>query len=238
MRTSVGSQTNLLNYNGRIALIIARARNRAYFFTLAARWLFSPESCERVWQVLHDCICPSRLDHKCEESESIQSVDILLPFRPEPLQADGLNWEMSPSGAFIANLFYGDNFRCLQLRSSTIKAAASKLPRDLSANSRRRAEPSRRPPSARRDRLPGGQARGGPAIYWTGDRLAGGTALFHNNLGETYRALGRMSEAIACYRRALELKPDYAEAYNNLGNPLQGQGHCDEALACWRRRWR
>ena len=31
---------------------------------------------------------------------------------------------------------------------------------------------------------------------------------------------GQITEAIACYRRALELKPDYAEAHNNLGNCL------------------
>ena len=29
---------------------------------------------------------------------------------------------------------------------------------------------------------------------------------------------GKLDEAVACYRRALELKPDFAEAHNNLGN--------------------
>src|SRR5271157_1457927 len=47
--------------------------------------------------------------------------------------------------------------------------------------------------------------------------LKGSAAFFHNNLGEAHRALCRMSEAIACYRRALALKPDYVEAHNNLG---------------------
>ena len=42
-------------------------------------------------------------------------------------------------------------------------------------------------------------------------------------------------EAVACYRRALELKPDYAEAHNNLGNALKDQGKLDEAVACYRR---
>ena len=37
----------------------------------------------------------------------------------------------------------------------------------------------------------------------------GSAAVFHNNLGEAYRALQRISEAIACFQRALELKPDY-----------------------------
>ena len=46
---------------------------------------------------------------------------------------------------------------------------------------------------------------------------------------------GRIPEAVACYRRALELKPDYAEAHNNLGNALKDQGKLDEAVACYRR---
>ena len=46
---------------------------------------------------------------------------------------------------------------------------------------------------------------------------------------------GKLDEAVACYRRALELKPDYAEAYNNLGIVLKEQGKLDEAIACFRR---
>ena len=46
---------------------------------------------------------------------------------------------------------------------------------------------------------------------------------------------GKPDEAVACYRRALELKPDFAEAHNNLGNALQDQGKLDEAVACYRR---
>ena len=38
-------------------------------------------------------------------------------------------------------------------------------------------------------------------------------AAFHSNLGEAYRALGRISEAVASFRRAVELKADYAEAH-------------------------
>ena len=46
---------------------------------------------------------------------------------------------------------------------------------------------------------------------------------------------GKLDEAVACYRRALELKPDYAEAHDNLGNALKDQGKLDEAVACYRR---
>ncbi len=44
-----------------------------------------------------------------------------------------------------------------------------------------------------------------------------------------------MDEAIACYRRALELKPDHIEALNNLGNALKAGGKLGEAIACYRR---
>ena len=40
----------------------------------------------------------------------------------------------------------------------------------------------------------------------------------------------RSRTRIACLRRALELKPDYADAHSNLGNVLQEQGHLDLAV--------
>ena len=46
---------------------------------------------------------------------------------------------------------------------------------------------------------------------------------------------GKRDEAVACYRRAVELKPDFAEAHNNLGNALKDQGEFDEAIAGCRR---
>ncbi len=33
--------------------------------------------------------------------------------------------------------------------------------------------------------------------------------------------LGRLDEAVVCYRKALALKLDYPEAYLNLGNALR-----------------
>ena len=69
----------------------------------------------------------------------------------------------------------------------------------------------------------------------------GEEATFYSNLGGAYHALqspkdpGKLAEAVACYRRALELKPDYAEAQNNLGNALKDQGTLDEAILCYRR---
>jgi tetratricopeptide (TPR) repeat protein len=43
-----------------------------------------------------------------------------------------------------------------------------------------------------------------------------------------------MEEAIACYRRALELNPQRAEVHDFLGNALKKQGN-PEAVACYRR---
>ena len=39
-----------------------------------------------------------------------------------------------------------------------------------------------------------------------------------------------MDEAIAQYQKALQIKPDNAEARNNLGNALLQKGRVDEAL--------
>jgi len=65
--------------------------------------------------------------------------------------------------------------------------------------------------------------------------LDGTVVTFHNNLGNVLKDQGKLDQALACYRRALELKPDYALAHNNLGLVLSGQGNLDGAVACYRR---
>ena len=57
----------------------------------------------------------------------------------------------------------------------------------------------------------------------------------HYNLGLVYHSQRRFDEAIARYRRALELEPDFAEAHNNLGVSLGTQGSLDEAVFHFRR---
>jgi tetratricopeptide (TPR) repeat protein len=52
----------------------------------------------------------------------------------------------------------------------------------------------------------------------------------YNNLGVALAKLGKRDEAIACYRKALEIEPDYAYAQRNLGENLYQQGKLDEAL--------
>ncbi len=51
-----------------------------------------------------------------------------------------------------------------------------------------------------------------------------------NNLGILLRRFGRLDDAVACYRRALEKRPDYPLALGNLGLALQEQGHAQEAI--------
>jgi tetratricopeptide (TPR) repeat protein len=53
----------------------------------------------------------------------------------------------------------------------------------------------------------------------------------HNNLGSALQDKGQLEEAIADYREALRLKPDYAIAHSNLGSALHHKGQLDEAIA-------
>ncbi len=46
---------------------------------------------------------------------------------------------------------------------------------------------------------------------------------------------GQLDEAIACYRKAIELDPKYAAAHSNLGAALKEKGQLDEAIACYRK---
>lgn len=54
-------------------------------------------------------------------------------------------------------------------------------------------------------------------------------------LGLSHQQAGRVPQAIACYRKAIELRPDYAEAHGNLGVALRSLGRLDEARACYER---
>src|SRR2546423_1016024 len=56
-----------------------------------------------------------------------------------------------------------------------------------------------------------------------------------SNLGEVLRAQNKLDDAIAAYRAAIDLQPDYAAAHNNLGNALLAQGNAGDAIAAFRR---
>ncbi|MEN6630374.1 MAG: tetratricopeptide repeat protein, partial [Sulfuricella sp.] len=56
-----------------------------------------------------------------------------------------------------------------------------------------------------------------------------------NNLGTTFNEQGKLDEAVACYRKALALNPDFAGSHYNLGITLKIQGRLDEAITCCRK---
>jgi tetratricopeptide (TPR) repeat protein len=48
------------------------------------------------------------------------------------------------------------------------------------------------------------------------------------------KALGQLEPAIAAYRRAIQLKPDYADAHQNLGVVFLKLGKVPESLAAFK----
>ena len=57
----------------------------------------------------------------------------------------------------------------------------------------------------------------------------------HNNLGSVLLQKGQPDEAIAHFRRVLEIKPDSVDAQANLGDALLQKGEVDEAIAQYQR---
>ena len=49
------------------------------------------------------------------------------------------------------------------------------------------------------------------------------------------RDRGPARRTLACYDRALELKPDESSAFSHRGNTLKDQGRLEEAVANYRR---
>ena len=54
--------------------------------------------------------------------------------------------------------------------------------------------------------------------------ISPGAAAYHSNLGLAPGKLGHAVEAIESHRRAVQLQPDFAEAYCNLANDSGGRG--------------
>lgn len=63
---------------------------------------------------------------------------------------------------------------------------------------------------------------------------SGDTAETHYNLAHLLDRQGNLEEAFAEYRRALDLKSDYAQAWNGLGSALKKKGEIDGAIAAFR----
>jgi tetratricopeptide (TPR) repeat protein len=57
----------------------------------------------------------------------------------------------------------------------------------------------------------------------------------HNYLGVILRDKGQIEEAIARFRKAIELEPEYADAHNKLGLALWKKGLAKEAIASYRK---
>ena len=69
-------------------------------------------------------------------------------------------------------------------------------------------------------------------------RIDGSRAFYHNNLGEVYRAAGKLAEAKASYLRAIEIDANIAQPYYNLallhqteGDAQAAAGRCRQAIA-------
>ena len=52
----------------------------------------------------------------------------------------------------------------------------------------------------------------------------------HNNMGDAYCQEGNLEGGIREFKKAIELKPDYADAYHNLANVYHNKGDLEEAI--------
>jgi tetratricopeptide (TPR) repeat protein len=57
-----------------------------------------------------------------------------------------------------------------------------------------------------------------------------GKARPYNNLGSAFSERGQLPEAAACFRKAIELRPDYGDAHYNLGYALVRLGQLGEGI--------
>jgi tetratricopeptide (TPR) repeat protein len=75
-----------------------------------------------------------------------------------------------------------------------------------------------------------------PGTFWRAALAANPNSwLAHNNLGNDLFERGQVDEAMAHYKRAVELEPRYATAHYNLGGVLRQKGQLDEAIAQFRK---
>lgn len=71
-------------------------------------------------------------------------------------------------------------------------------------------------------------------IYWQLVELdSEQSAEIFYNLGITIALRGNFGEAIACWQRAVELQPDFADAYQQQGYVFQKQEEFEQAISCY-----
>jgi tetratricopeptide (TPR) repeat protein len=56
------------------------------------------------------------------------------------------------------------------------------------------------------------------------------SATLHNMCGSAHAELGNLNAAIESYKKAINIKPDRAEAYSNMGSVLTDKGELDAAI--------
>src|SRR5579885_2734710 len=81
--------------------------------------------------------------------------------------------------------------------------------------------------------LQSGEVRRGVQLLEQAVTAHPGNANLHKNLGIAYRAAGDAARALACFTRAVELKPDLVAALFNQGTLLAEMGRKDEALGAY-----
>jgi tetratricopeptide (TPR) repeat protein len=79
--------------------------------------------------------------------------------------------------------------------------------------------------------MQGSQPARGVALIHEALKIRRDFAPAYNNLGNGYRRLQRLDEAMQAYDRAIALQPGFVEAYNNRGNTLVVLGRAQDALA-------
>ena len=61
------------------------------------------------------------------------------------------------------------------------------------------------------------------------------SVILYNIVGAANQGLSNLEEAIEAYKKAIWIKPDYAEAFNNMGNALRDQGKEEEAIEAYKK---
>jgi protein O-GlcNAc transferase len=54
-------------------------------------------------------------------------------------------------------------------------------------------------------------------------------------MGSTLKDLGKLEEAASCFKKSIEINPDFSKAYSNLGNVLRDKGYYPEAISFYQK---
>jgi len=57
----------------------------------------------------------------------------------------------------------------------------------------------------------------------------------HNNMGDVYVRAGKYDQAVAEFKKALEINPGYGDAYHNLANTYEAMGQPDMAIMYYKK---